>query len=117
TFRVAVVDEDNSDFSKKLVATLQKEKSLRVTISADNSGPPFSRKDAEGQVRDGNVSAAIILPKGLGQSFPSFSGDRPTIELLADTSDPVAGQMLSGMLQGLVMTAAPEAMMRGGLNE
>src|SRR5262249_12208991 len=56
-------------------------------------------------------------PRRLGQSFPSFAGDRPTVELLADTSDPVAPQMLSGMLQGLVLTAAPDAMLKGGIGE
>jgi ABC-2 type transport system permease protein len=66
-------------------------------------------------VRDGKVSAAIVLPQGLGQSFPSFAGDRPTVELLADTSDPVAPQMLAGMLQGVVFTAAPDAMLKGGM--
>jgi ABC-2 type transport system permease protein len=122
--RVAVVDEDGSAFSKKLVAALEKEKSLRVSSrlestreDAGGSGTPLGRKDAEALVRDGTVSAAIILPQGLGRSFPNFAGDRPTIELLADTSDPVAPQMLSGMLQGLALTAAPDAMMKGGIEQ
>jgi ABC-2 type transport system permease protein len=129
--RVAVVDEDGSDFSKKLVTTLEKDKSLRVTTraapgdprraleegDADQSGAPLTRQDAEALVRDGKVSAAIILPRRLGQSFLNFSGDRPTVEVLADTSDPVAPQMLSGMLQGLVMTAAPDAMLKGGIGQ
>src|SRR5262245_9662338 len=114
--RVAVVDEDGSDFSQKLAATLAEDKSLRVTADLTN-GAPLTRADAEALVRDGKVSAAIILPKGLGESFPSFASDRPTVELLADTSDPVAPQMLSGMLQGLVMTAAPDAMMKGGMSQ
>jgi hypothetical protein len=77
----------------------------------------LNRQDAETLVRDGKVAAAIILPKGLGQAFPSFSGDQPTVELLADTSDPVAPPMLSGMLQGLAMTAAPDAMLKGGVGQ
>jgi ABC-2 type transport system permease protein len=124
TVRVAVVDEDGSDFSKKLVATMEKNKSLRVTTKREpkdgSAGQPevsLTRQDAETLVRDGKVSAAIILPKGLGPTFPSFSGDRPTVEVLADTSDPVAPQMLSGMLQGLVMTAAPDAMLKGGVGQ
>lgn len=124
TVRVAVVDEDGSDFSKKLVMTLERDKSLRIRTNreakeGDANQPvvPLNRKDAEALVRDGKVSAAIILPKGLGQSFPSFSGDRPVVEVLADTSDPVAPQMLSGMLQGLVLTAAPDAMLKGGIGQ
>jgi len=131
TVRVAVVDEDGSEFSKKLATALEKDKSLRVTTSAGSGDPrraqeggednqpgaPLTRKDAEALVRDGKVSAAVVLPRGLGQSFPTFGGDRPTVELLADTSDPVAPQMLSGMLQGLVMTAAPDAMLKGGIGQ
>jgi ABC-2 type transport system permease protein len=115
TVHVAVVDDDGSEFSKKLVGTLENEPSLRVTSGARSS--PLTRAEAEKLVRDGKVSAAIILPKGLGQSFPSFSGDRPTVQVLADTSDPVAPHMLSGMLQGLVLTAAPDAMMKGGMGQ
>jgi ABC-2 type transport system permease protein len=124
TVRVAVVDEDGSDFSKKLVVILEEDKSLQATTKletkegdANRPGAPLTRKDAEALVHDGKVSAAIILPRRLGQSFPSFSGDRPTVEVLADTSDPVAPQMLSGMLQGLVLKAAPEAMLKGGMEQ
>jgi len=118
TVRVAVVDEDGSDFSKKLVVALEKDKALRVTMleskdgDVNQQGTALTRQEAEMLVRNGKVSAAIILPKKLGASFPSFTGDQPTVEVLADTSDPVAPQMLSGMLQGLVMTAAPDAMMK-----
>jgi len=122
--KVVVVDEDGSDFTKKLVAELEKDKALRATTrldppkgDPDGSSDSITRTDAESLVRDGKVSAAIILPKGLGRSFPNFSDDRPTVELLADTSDPVAPQMLTGMLQEKVMSAAPDAMMRGGIDQ
>ncbi len=113
---VAAVDEDGSDLSQKLIAALAKDKSLRVSTKVP-TGEALTRANAEALVRDGKVSAAIILPKGLSQSFPSFAGDRSTVILLADTSDPVAPQMLAGMLQGLVMTAMPDAMMKGGISQ
>jgi ABC-2 type transport system permease protein len=118
TVPVAVVDEDGSDFSRSLAQTLEKEASLRVTAtSADLGGAPLTRPDAEALVRNGKVSAAVILPRGLGRAFPRFGGVRPTVEILADTSDPVAPQMLSGLLQGLVLKAAPDAMMKAGLDQ
>ena len=43
TIRVAVVDEDGSEFSKKLVATLEKEKSLRVTTTLEATEARGSR--------------------------------------------------------------------------
>ncbi len=122
--RTAVVDEDGSPFAKKLVETLAKDKGLRVVLHrepqpGEEGAPaaPLTRAEAEALVREGKVAAAVILPEGLGRAFPSFAGERPTIELLADTADPVAPQMLSGMLQGLAMIAAPDAMMRGGLEQ
>ena len=123
TVAVAVVDQDGSDLSKRLVETLQKEPSLRVRTTMesgqgeDRSPRPLDRGDAEVLVREGKVPAAIILPRGLGQAFPSFSGARATVEILADTSDPVAPQMLAGMLQGTVLKAAPDAMMKSGISQ
>jgi ABC-2 type transport system permease protein len=39
------------------------------------------------------------------------------VQLLADPSDPIAPQMVTGLLQKVTMTAAPDLMMRGGLNQ
>jgi ABC-2 type transport system permease protein len=124
TIPIAVVDEDGSAFSKKLVEALGNDKSLRVTTTlqpgaraADQAEAPLTRENAEALVREGKVSAAVILPKGLGRSFPGFGSKQPRVEVLADTSDPIAPQMLSGMLQGLVLRAAPDAMMKGGIGQ
>ena len=62
TISVAVVDEDGSDLSQRLSAALAKDKSLRVTAKVE-TGEPLTRANAEALVRDGKVSAAIILPK------------------------------------------------------
>ena len=119
--RVDVVDEDDSDFSRKLVASLEKETSLLVYTSeaSDDDTPkvPLQRDAAEARVRSGKVSAAIIIPKGAGESFFNFAKQRPAVEVLADSSDPVASQMLAGMLQGQAMTAAPDAMLKSGVGE
>src|SRR4029453_12086515 len=134
---VAVVDLDGSEFSQKLVAAIKAEKSLVVEANSapppaaassqespgdapaagGSAGQPLTREAAEALVRSGGVSAAIILPQGFGASFPGFGGERPTVEVLADTADPIAPQMLGGLLQGLVMTAAPDAMMKGGIEQ
>jgi ABC-2 type transport system permease protein len=120
--RVSLVDEDDSEFSRKLARALKEDKSLRVTsrraLPGGEHDAPLDRATAEALVRDGKVSAAILLPKGLGQSFPSFGGKRATVEILADTgADKVAPPMLSGMLQALAMKVAPESMMKAGLSE
>jgi ABC-2 type transport system permease protein len=119
--RIAIVDEDGSELSRRIVAGLQQETALRVRLTADaeGQGAPLDRAAAERMVRDGGVPVAVILPKGLGAGAAAFFGDpsSPHIQLLADVSDPVAPQMVNGLLQKVSMTAAPDLMMRGGLQQ
>jgi ABC-2 type transport system permease protein len=120
---VAVVDEDGSENSRRLVAALKAEKGLSVVSGtipkASRSEAPFDRASAEAAVREGNVPLALIIPKDFGRTPIQFgaSARRPKLELLADSSDPVAPQVVSGLLQGIVATAMPEAMARTGMEE
>jgi ABC-2 type transport system permease protein len=118
--RVAVVDQDGSDFSQRLIAALQKEASLRVrtTKAEDASGPALDRAAAEALVKSGDVPVAIVIPGGLGASFgASGFGSALPIVLLADPSDPIAPNMVGGLLQKATMTAAPDLLMQGGLKQ
>ena len=119
--RIAVVDEDGSELSRRIVAGLQKETALRVRVTADaeGKGAPLDRAAAERMVKDGDVPVAIVLPQGIGAAAIAFARDpsAPTIQLLADVSDPVAPQMVNGLLQKVTMTAAPDLMMEGGLRQ
>jgi ABC-2 type transport system permease protein len=117
--RVAVVDEDRSAYSVKLVAALTAEGGLRVqTTSGSEPTEPLSAEAAEALVRDGDVPVAIVLPPGLGEThaFWSDAADPAvTVRLLADVSDPVALQVVQGLLQKVGFTAAPEAMASDGI--
>jgi ABC-2 type transport system permease protein len=120
---VAVVDEDGSENSRRLIAALKAEKGLAVVTGsvpkASRSETPFDRASAEAAVRAGGVPLALIIPKNFGQTPIQFgaSARRPKLELLADSSDPVAPQVVSGLLQGIAATAMPEAMARTGMEE
>ena len=115
---VAVADEDRSEFSQRVIAALQKEKALRVRVDADN-GSAIDRAAAERLVRNGDVPVAIVIPKGVGESFGElgFSSSAAAIQMLADPSDPIAPQMVQGLLQKVAMTAAPDLMMQGGMTQ
>src|SRR5690606_18461235 len=63
----------------------------------------------------GRLPAAVVIPKGFGDEFGLFMEDGVEIELLVDTSDPIAGPMIAGLLQGVAMTAAPDLMMARGM--
>ena len=120
--RVAVVDEDHSDVGGRIVEGLRAEKGLRVRTTAadDERGPALDRPAAAALVRNGDVPVAIVIPRGLGQSFAEHGfagGSGPAIQLLSDVSDPVAPQMVLGLIQKVVMTAAPDLLMQGGLRQ
>ena len=117
--RVAVVDEDRSALSARIVAGLEKEKGLRTrsTANADGSGGPLDRAAGEALVKNGALPVVVVIPKGLGESFATsgFGGGGPRIQLLADVSDRIAPPMVEGLLQKVTMTAAPDLMMQGGM--
>jgi ABC-2 type transport system permease protein len=118
--RVAVVDEDQSELSRRLVEGLKKESGRRVRTAAneDAAGPALDRSAAERLVRGGDVPVAVVIPRGLGEAFgQSGFGGGPAIALLADPSDPIAPNMVGGLLQKVTMTAAPDLMMQGGMRQ
>jgi len=120
--RAAVVDEDRSPFSGRLIAALRAEPSLRIQPAASGTGEqtsaPLDRPAAERLVRNGDVPVAIVLPSGLGEAFgKSGFGGGPSITLLADPSDPIAQNTVAGLLQKVTMSAAPDLLMQGGIRQ
>jgi len=121
---VAVADEAHTALSARLVRALQAEKSLDVTTAvrpdgAPKSAPavPLTRARAERMVKDGDVPVAIVVPAGIDTSFMRFGGDSTAarVTLIADKSDPIAPQMVIGLLQKTAMTAAPDLLARNGV--
>jgi ABC-2 type transport system permease protein len=120
--RIAVVDEDRSEVSARIVAGLQNEPGLRTRLTADEAGkqPTLDRPAAERLVRNGDVPVAVVIPRGFGESFAEngFAGSSgPAIQLLSDVSDRIAPQVVLGLMQKVAMTAAPDLLMRGGMRQ
>jgi len=116
---VIVVDEDHSRASQQLVKGLSEESLTVITRPAPKRGveqPEYSAASAEAAVRGGAAPVALIIPKGFGENPISFGGgqERPTIQLLKDSSDMVAPQVITGLLQKVAMTAMPDAMATQG---
>jgi ABC-2 type transport system permease protein len=117
--KLAVADEDHSPRSKELIDGLKSETALTI-VEAPKNGAKFTAASAEEFVRAGNIAVALVVPKGFGESKISFySGSKdksPAFRLFADTADPIAPRVVSGLLQKVVMTAAPEMMMSSGID-
>ncbi|HYG99649.1 MAG TPA: ABC transporter permease [Terriglobales bacterium] len=121
---VAIADHDHSRASQRLIAGLQAESSLIVLTApkqkekSDAQKPaPFTAETAEAAVRQGDVPVALIIPKGFGESPIAFGparADQPVIQLLKDSSDPIAPQVVSGLLQKAAMTSMPDVMAEQG---
>jgi ABC-2 type transport system permease protein len=118
---VIVVDEDQSTASRALLRGLQQEGSLRVVLRPDSAHkgvelPAYTAQSAEAAVKAGDVSVALVVPKGFGQNPISFAPNQagPSIQLLSDSSDPIAPQMVAGLLQKTALTALGPAMAEKG---
>jgi ABC-2 type transport system permease protein len=121
---VIVVDEDQSHASQRLVRGLTSEASLNArTRPASEPGAPafpeYTAASAEATVKAGDAPAALIIPKGFGKHpvawVPGRGEAAAPIQLLHDSSDPVAAPLVSGMLQKAVMTAMPDVMSEAGV--
>jgi ABC-2 type transport system permease protein len=124
--RVALVDLDQSDSSKRFVEALSNDGGLRIiTSTAGRSPRPITRDDAIGLVRDGEVGVGVVVPRGFGESFPNLDfGAAPAddassaIEILADNQrDPIAPQVVAGLMQKAAMMGAPDLMIESGIGQ
>lgn len=116
--KVAVADLEQSTYSKKIVEALGLEGGLKVltTEKEDGTGPLLDHGMAEALVKKGTVPVAVVLPKGFGASgFFERDESAPKVQLLADVSDPIAPQMVQGLLQKVSFTAAPDVLATQGM--
>ncbi|HTO86107.1 MAG TPA: ABC transporter permease [Thermoanaerobaculia bacterium] len=120
---VAVVDEDGSETSRRFVSALGAEAGLKIQTSRIVKGregmSPYDRPTAENAVREGEVSLALVIPAGFGEHPIQFgaSGGAPRLLLLSDSADPVAPQVLAGLLQKVALTALPDALATAGISQ
>ena len=115
---IILVDEDHSRASLDLVRGLQREDSLAISTRPTSKSkgaellPEYTAASAEAAVKAGDAPVALIIPHGFGDNPISFGRDQggPAIQLLNDSSDMIAPQMVAGLLQKAGMTSMPEVM-------
>ncbi|MDD5427233.1 MAG: ABC transporter permease [candidate division Zixibacteria bacterium] len=91
--KVAVIDEDQSEFSQAYISQLDSLEALSIT--------PMVYDSAFQKVRTGRLAALIVLKKGFGQTGGLFS-DTPLVEVGIDPSR----RTEAGYLQGLLAQAS-----------
>jgi|GEM_PF-296119 len=131
--KVLIADLDHSEVSAAIVRSLSELKQLKLLSSADvESGDTGIRTEPSAPdtdlsnvrirlaeaVQAGKAAAAIIIPSGLQESFADFSAsDRSAILLIHDPANPLAEQMLTGLLQAAAFTSAPTVLLAKGLEQ
>jgi ABC-2 type transport system permease protein len=116
---LAIADEDHTERSKQLISALRAESALKIVESKKDDPKKFDAKSAEAYVREGEAPVALVIPKGFANWKMSFrgDGDQPAFRLLADSADPIADQVVNGLLQKTIMTSLPEVMIDSGVDE
>jgi ABC-2 type transport system permease protein len=124
---VIVVDEDQSRASADLVRGLRSDGSLaiRTRPSSKNKSaaplPEYTAATAEAAVKAGDAPVALIIPHGFGDNPISFGPNSDpakggvSIQLLNDSSDMIAPQMVAGLLQKAGMTSMSVVMAEKGM--
>jgi ABC-2 type transport system permease protein len=121
--KLILVDEDKSEASRDLVRGLSRESSLNVFTHPEPSGknapvpPDYTAATAEAAVKGGEAPVALVIPSGFGQHPVGFGPDSKAtpIQLLNDSSDMIAPQVVIGMLQKAAFTSMPAIMAQQGM--
>jgi ABC-2 type transport system permease protein len=105
---VAVIDSDQSNISREIVARLAKHKTLEVKLAE-----PEAARDS---VRKGKTTVTVLIPKNFGadagRAFFS-SARKPTLGVLYDPSHSIELSMVQGILTGEVMQVVSKEMFAG----
>jgi len=107
---VAIVNEDDSDVAKNILAALSGDKMIEAM--------PVAAAEARELVKKGKAKVGFILPKGFGDAAASafFRGrDKPQIELFYDPSQNFAQSVVEGLMTQYVMQEVSKSMFGGNL--
>lgn len=98
---IAVCDEDRTPASEDFIARLQESGNLDILRA--------EREEAAALVRRGSRTAAVVLPRGFGETAQRmFYGAPPKVEVLIDPSRKAE----SAMIEGILFQQAARAMQR-----
>ena len=99
---LALVDEDDTELSREFVSALAECETLRLYAPAEHSEGLFvftSTEPARELVRGGTLPLAVVIQEGWTASLTNPGMEPLSLQLLADSSDPVATQVVTALLR------------------
>ncbi len=89
--RTALLDESHSSLSRQLVLDMQASQVINITDQVNDVA------SLEQLIREGTVSAAVIIPKDIARRLQQI--DRPLVQILIDGSDPQIASSIAQLQQ------------------
>ncbi|MDH3815960.1 MAG: ABC transporter permease [Acidobacteriota bacterium] len=99
---LALVDEDDTELSREFVSALAEWETLRIYAPAGHAEGLFvftSTEPAKKLVLAGTLPLAVVIPEGWTASLTNPGKGAVSLLLLADSSDPVATQVVTALLR------------------
>jgi len=99
---LALVDEDDTELSREFVSALAEWETLRIYAPAGHAEGLFvftSTEPVKKLVLAGTLPLAVVIPEGWTASLTNPGKEAVTLQLLADSSDPVATQVVTALLR------------------
>ena len=99
---LALVDEDDTELSHEFVSALAEWETLRIWAPVEHRDGLFvfsSIEPAKDLVLAGTLPLAVVVPEGWTASLSDPGKEGVDLRLLADSSDPVATQVVTALLR------------------
>ena len=99
---LAIVDEDSTELSREFSTALAEWETLHIYAPADHSDGLFvfsATEPARALVLGGTLPLAVVIPVGWSASLTGSGDEAVGLRLLADSSDPVATQVVTALLR------------------
>ena len=99
---LALVDEDDTELSREFTSALAQWETLHIYAPAEHDDGLFvftSTDPARELVLAGTLPLAVVIPEGWSVSLTNAGEEAVGLQLLADSSDPLAIQVVTALLR------------------
>ena len=97
-----LVLEDEGTIAERFATLLEQEPALLIHRLETGEGRALREFAAE-QVRERQVDVGIVVPSGFADRLSDSSSEAPPVQVLADSSNPLVGELAAGILNAVTV--------------